>query len=109
MSALYRQYDRTALDVQYNARATVPDIQPILAQYAAQSQAARATLPCAADVPYGEHPDELLDIFPAAPQAAAPAEAAPAYAAQVYAPPVRRGPPSGSDVIGLFPEPGASR
>ncbi|MCW5687662.1 MAG: DUF2628 domain-containing protein [Pseudolabrys sp.] len=45
----------------------------------------------------------------ASPQAAAPAEAAPAYAAQVYAPPVRRGPPSGSDVIGLFPEPGASR
>ena len=27
----------------------------------------------------------------------------------VYAAPVRRGPPSGSDVIGLFPEPGASR
>src|SRR5215510_12646808 len=26
-----------------------------------------------------------------------------------YAPPVRRGPPSPSDVIGLFPEPGAQR
>ena len=27
----------------------------------------------------------------------------------VYATPVRRGPPSSSDVIGLFPEPGAKR
>ncbi|MBO1112068.1 alpha/beta hydrolase [Bordetella petrii] len=79
MPALYRQYDRAALDVQYNARATVPDIQPILAQYTAQSQAARATLPCAANVPYGEHPDELLDIFPAAPQAEAPAAGAPVF------------------------------
>ena len=72
MPALYRQYDRAALDVQYNARATVPDIQPILAQYTAQSRAARETLPCVADVAYGDHPDELLDIFPAAPRAGAP-------------------------------------
>ena len=28
---------------------------------------------------------------------------------ELIALPVRRGPPSGSDVIGLFPEPGASR
>ena len=32
--------------------------------------------------------------------------APPAPAPQQYATPVRRGPPSGSDVIGLFPEPG---
>ncbi|MFN3658504.1 MAG: DUF2628 domain-containing protein [Pseudolabrys sp.] len=30
-------------------------------------------------------------------------------AGPVYAAPVRRGPPSGNDVIGLFPEPGAPR
>lgn len=33
----------------------------------------------------------------------------PAEAAPVYSAPVRRGPPSSSDVIGLFPEPGAPR
>ncbi len=33
----------------------------------------------------------------------------PAAAAPDYAPPVRRGPPSPSDVIGLFPEPGQQR
>ncbi|RDV04068.1 DUF2628 domain-containing protein [Undibacter mobilis] len=37
------------------------------------------------------------------------APATPAAPAPVYAAPVRRGPPTSSDVIGLFPEPGASR
>ena len=34
MPALYRHYDRAGLDVQYNARATVPDITPIIKAYA---------------------------------------------------------------------------
>ncbi|MBS0245932.1 MAG: DUF2628 domain-containing protein [Proteobacteria bacterium] len=42
-------------------------------------------------------------------RAATPIATPPAETAPVYAAPVRRGPPSGSDVIGLFPEPGASR
>lgn len=66
MATLYRNYDRAALDVQYNARATVPDIQPILKQYAEDSALARRTLHCVLDVSYGEHADESLDIFPAA-------------------------------------------
>lgn len=66
MVTLYRNYDRAQLDVQYNARATVPDIQPILKKYAEDSATARRTLDCALDVPFGDHPDELLDIFPAA-------------------------------------------
>jgi arylformamidase len=70
MPALYRDYDRAGLDVQYNARATVPDITPIIQAYADQSLAARQGLPCALDVPYGPHADELLDIFPAAAAAA---------------------------------------
>jgi arylformamidase len=51
------------LDLQYNARATVPDIAPMLRDYAAISALARSTLPCALNVAYGEHPDETLDIF----------------------------------------------
>lgn len=66
MTSLYRQYDQAALDVQYNARATVPDVARILKQYADESRAAREALPCALDVAYGEHADETLDIFPAA-------------------------------------------
>ncbi|MNK24762.1 Carboxylesterase NlhH [compost metagenome] len=66
MTTLYRNYDRAGLDVQYNARGTVPDIQPILKKYAEDSATARRTLDCALDVPFGDHPDEMLDIFPAA-------------------------------------------
>ena len=51
------------LDRQYNARATVPDIAPMLRDYATLSAQARSTLPCALNVSYGEHPDETLDIF----------------------------------------------
>jgi arylformamidase len=57
--------DRATLDLQYNARATVPDITPMLNEYASVSAQARATLPCALNVAYGPHPDETLDIFPA--------------------------------------------
>lgn len=63
---LYRNYDQAGLDVQYNARATTPNVFDIVAQYAEQSAHARATLPCKLDVRFGEHPDETLDIFPAA-------------------------------------------
>ncbi|CAM3591597.1 Alpha/beta hydrolase [Bordetella sputigena] len=66
MATLYRDYDRAALDYQYNARATVPDFSVITRQYAEESARARATLPCVLDVAYGEHPDETLDVFPAA-------------------------------------------
>ncbi len=78
MPALYRQYDRAGLDVQYNARATVPDIVPILQAYADESRAARQSLPCALDQAYGPHADELLDIFPAA-EGTAPATGAPVF------------------------------
>lgn len=63
---LYREYDQAELDIQYNARNTVPDIAPIMRQYAEQSAAARAALPCMLNVPFGPHADETLDIFPAA-------------------------------------------
>ena len=57
--------DRATLDLQYNARATVPDIAPMLRDYASISAQARDTLPCTLNVAYGAHPDEILDIFPA--------------------------------------------
>ncbi|MDE1946992.1 MAG: alpha/beta hydrolase [Burkholderiales bacterium] len=63
---VWRGFDQAALDREYDARATVPDIQPILRRYAEGSAAARAALPCVLDVAYGEHADETLDLFPAA-------------------------------------------
>ncbi len=71
MTAVYRYYDREALDRQYNARATVPDIAPFLTSYAELSAAARATLPCHVGLPYGPTAAERLDVFPAAGRAGA--------------------------------------
>lgn len=63
-AALYRGLDRAALDREYNARDTVPDIGPFVRAYAERSASARRTLPCTTGIAYGEHPDETLDVFP---------------------------------------------
>jgi arylformamidase len=66
MSFVYRYYDQAELERQLNARATVPDIMPILARYASESARMRTQLPCRLSVPYGASEPERLDIFPAA-------------------------------------------
>lgn len=58
-------FSREELDVQYNARATVPDVQVYLDAYAEESARAARTLPCFRNISYGPTPDEMLDIFPA--------------------------------------------
>ncbi|EFH12096.1 alpha/beta hydrolase [Teichococcus cervicalis] len=72
MQATYRGMDRATLDREYNARATVPDVGPFLAEYRRRTDAARASLPCRTDIPYGPTPDERLDIYPAATPGPAP-------------------------------------
>lgn len=59
-------YDLAQLDRQYNARASVPDCLQFLREYADASARARAQVDGRLGVPYGNHPDETLDIFPAA-------------------------------------------
>lgn len=68
---LYQGYDQAELDHQYNARATVDNLPTILADYASHSAGMRETLPCHCGLAYGEHADEVLDVFPA-PQAGSP-------------------------------------
>lgn len=63
--SLYRGMDRDELDRQYNARATVGDIEPFLRQYAELSARARNALAVRCDLQYGQHRDETLDFFPA--------------------------------------------
>jgi len=58
-------YDPQALDRQYNARASVPDSASLIQDYTQQSILAREQLDGLLSVPYGSHPDETLDIFPA--------------------------------------------
>ncbi|WP_268929071.1 alpha/beta hydrolase [Mesorhizobium muleiense] len=61
--------DRQALDRQFFARGTVPDVDIFIDAYARLSRAARQTLRGEVDVAYGEGADETLDIFVPAPGA----------------------------------------
>jgi arylformamidase len=57
----------------FRIRAHVPWFEEISAQYVHLSEAARSTLRHAADVAYGAHPDERLDLFfPRVPRGPAP-------------------------------------
>lgn len=58
-------YTLAEIDRQYNARASVPDCLPFLKEYADYSVLARQQVEGELSVPYGKHPDETLDIFPA--------------------------------------------
>ncbi len=63
MTLVYRYYDQAELERQLNARATVPDITPILARYASESARIRARLPCRLAVPYGASEPEGSTFF----------------------------------------------
>ena len=63
--AIYRGYDRAALDAQYNNRARIPEYVDFFERWLAWSAETRAALPGARDVAYGDLPVETLDIFPA--------------------------------------------
>ena len=65
MTNIYRDFDQETLDREYSARDTVPSMDPFIAEYARLSAVARDTLDCREDVAYGDHPDEIVDIFPA--------------------------------------------
>ncbi|MEJ8574505.1 alpha/beta hydrolase [Microbaculum marinum] len=67
--AVYRGMDADTLAREYDARATVPSIEPFLQRYASLSAEMRATLPCHLDVSYGPSEAEAMDIFPAGPGA----------------------------------------
>ncbi|UFN49406.1 alpha/beta hydrolase [Roseomonas sp. OT10] len=64
--------DQAWLDTQYNCRATVPDMFAILAEYRSRTDAAKAALPHVADLRYGPHERNRLDVYPAAAPGPAP-------------------------------------
>src|SRR5207247_9677990 len=67
-----RDYDRAALDREYDNRAKVKDAPEWLERYARESAKVRAELSCRLDVAYGPSPGETLDVFPAPGSAPAP-------------------------------------
>lgn len=63
--ALYLEYDKEALDNQYNPRFWVPDHEVHTKATTARSQAAIEKLDGQFNIAYGDSDDEILDIFPA--------------------------------------------
>jgi arylformamidase len=65
MTKVYGDFDQETLDNEYLISKTVPDIGPFISDYGRLSEEARATLVCREDVAYGDHADEVIDVFPA--------------------------------------------
>lgn len=63
MSAVFRDYDQAALDAQYDQRAWAPDMDKVIARYAAASDAVRARLGEPATHAYGSSAVEKLDVY----------------------------------------------
>ncbi|MEO8154215.1 MAG: alpha/beta hydrolase [Rhizobacter sp.] len=59
-------FDPAWLDVQYNNRARIPEHAQIFERWALASARVREGMTSVLDVPYGEGPNETLDVFPAA-------------------------------------------
>lgn len=71
-SSHWRQLSQAELDQQYNARATVSDIDAELKAYRELSLPMYQDLHCHRALPYGDHHDETLDLFPVPHQPEAP-------------------------------------
>ncbi|PYM03937.1 MAG: hypothetical protein DMD82_15840 [Candidatus Rokuibacteriota bacterium] len=69
---IFLDYDREALDREYDNRGKVTDFAHYLARYTTESAMARREVPCRLDVRYGPGAGETLDIFPAPGSAPAP-------------------------------------
>lgn len=65
MTKVYGDFDQETLDNEFLISKTVPDLQVFIAEYARLSAEARATMDCREDVSYGDHPDQVVDVFPA--------------------------------------------
>jgi arylformamidase len=63
---VWLNYTQAELNNQYNQRYLVPNADEYAARNVADSAKTRAKLECRLDVSYGPHPDQRLDIFPAA-------------------------------------------
>ena len=62
--AIFGGYDRAGLDREYDNRAKVADAGAMLEDWLVNGKAARASMSCRLDVPYGPHERHKLDIFP---------------------------------------------
>ena len=63
MNAIYRTFDKAALEKEYNPASGIPNAAELQEKRRTASWKAREKLHCALDVPYGDSGGETLDIF----------------------------------------------
>jgi arylformamidase len=61
---VFLHYSQAELDRNYDQRGWIANAEEIIARYIARSEVTRRILVQRRNVPYGSHPDEILDIFP---------------------------------------------
>jgi arylformamidase len=66
MTAIWREYDREALDFQYAVRDRVPNALELIAQGTEASEAARRDYDVRMDQAYGDSAGQTVNVFPAA-------------------------------------------
>jgi arylformamidase len=59
-------YTQAELDRNFDQRAWAPNAEQVIARCTDLSHATRARVPHRSSIPYGPHPQEMLDVFPAA-------------------------------------------
>lgn len=64
LQPVYGDYTQDQLDAQYNLRQLTPEFQQFRAGWRKETQRLQARIPCHRNLPYGESPTELLDIYP---------------------------------------------
>ncbi|MBO6521934.1 MAG: alpha/beta hydrolase [Rhodospirillales bacterium] len=62
---VYGDFTQEELDWQYNNRERVPDHETLLTKYVARGEAFIAKAPHTFDIPFGDTPAEVLDVYPA--------------------------------------------
>jgi arylformamidase len=66
--AVYRDLDADAMELQYNPRLAVDDVEQVIADWSLRSAAFTAKIPCELDLAYGPRSEETLDLYkPATP------------------------------------------
>ena len=65
MTKVYGNFDQETLDNEFLISKTVPALEPFIEDYARRSAEACAAMDCRQDVSYGDHPDQVVDVFPA--------------------------------------------
>ena len=61
--AVFLEYDRAALDREYNNREKVPEFPQYVERWEEESRKTRAELGCELDLAYGPSPAETVDVF----------------------------------------------